>query len=55
MSTIDDMLERINDHNLRRIRDSCEAEGDQELADLIGNKLASGTSSASEEVRSSRS
>ena len=55
MSAIDEMLKRINFHNLERIRVSCEADGDQELAELIRAKLASGTSSASEDVGTTRS
>jgi len=55
MSAIDEMLKRINFHNLERIRVSCEADGDQELAELIRAKLASSTSSASEDVGTTRS
>jgi hypothetical protein len=55
MSAIDEMLERINVHNLERIRVSCEADGDQELAELIRAKLASGTSSASDDIGTARS
>lgn len=55
MSAIDEMLERINVHNLERIRVSCEADGDQDLAELIRAKLASSTSSASEDLGTARS
>jgi hypothetical protein len=37
---IDDILDRINSHNLERIRASCEADGDRELVDIISAKLA---------------
>jgi hypothetical protein len=49
MSAIDEMLERINTHNLERIRSSCQADGDQELADLIDAKLSELSSPAREE------
>lgn len=55
MSPIDEMLERINANNLRRIQESCETDGDHELADLIRAKLASGTSSEFEDARTLRS
>jgi hypothetical protein len=55
MSPIDEMLERINVHNPNRIRDSCEADGDQELADLIQAKLASRSPSELESVLIARS
>jgi hypothetical protein len=55
MSAIDEMLERINSHNLERIRASCEADGDHELADLIRRKLSSESSGPSEAERTIRS
>lgn len=38
---IDDILCRINAHNLECLRASCEAEGERELVDIISAKLAS--------------
>lgn len=55
MSTIDEMLDRINAYNLERIRASCEADGDQELAALIVAKLAEDASAGCEREPSLRS
>jgi hypothetical protein len=41
-AAIDDMLDRIGPRNLERIRASCEADGDRELARISAARLRAG-------------
>lgn len=55
MTVIDQMLDRINLHNLQRLHRSCETDGDMELAALIKSRLEERVASDEEAESSDRS